>query len=185
MILEAETSLLIAVRARLLATLEMSDDQVDIEIDDVAPAMIGQVFYCISPSGAGAGRYSQQADMTTHNVFGVRVAVMERITDVPRDRRRDTAFLDRLRSINGRLSQVSRLLRFDYQTLVTANAELALLGIPGKFHRPLVPMSVDGKPRMLTSDVVGAKATNTGGDLMVVMVRGIDFGGAEFIGMDQ
>lgn len=183
MILEAETALLIAVRRILMEQLSIVADSIDIEIDDLAPAMTGNTYYCLSPAGGTVGKYTATADQTTHNIFGVRVAVIMKITEIPRDRRRNSAFLDRLSSINGLLSAVSRVLRFNYVVLDYANAELELTAINGQFKKPLVPQSIDQKPKMVASDIYNAKSTNTGGDTMVAMVRGINFGGAEFFGI--
>ncbi len=182
MILDAEIAILAAVRTRLMETIGIVADEIDIELDDVAPGMAGQTYYAISANGCEPGKHSTLGDQTTHNLFGVRVAVIERITDVARDRRRTTAFIDRLRSINGKLSQVSRFLRYSYETINLANIDLASGNIDGKFIKPLVPKSCDQKPRLVQSEMYGAKSTSTGGDLVVAMVRGINFGGAEFIG---
>ena len=127
MILLAETSLLVAVRERLLDALGIPQDAIQIELDD-------------------------------------------------------EAFLDRLRSTNTLLSEVSRVLRHDYDTIEIANADLVSQGVDGKFVQPLVPTSVDGKPRMATADLYDSGRANSGGNTQVVMVRGINFSGAEFIG---
>lgn len=182
MILEAETSLLIAVRDKLIESLGIAQDAIQIELDDEGPSMSGQTFYAVSPNQASPGRYSGTFGAPANDLFGVRVAVMQRMGNVPKDRKRQSAFLDRLRSTNTLLSEVSRVLRQDYDTINAANDDLTAQGIDGKFVRPLVPTSVDNKPRMATADIFDAGRTNTGGNTQVVMIRGINFSGAEFIG---
>ncbi len=182
MILLAETSLLIAVRERLIDSLGIPQDAIQIELDDEAPAMAAQIHYSISPSQASPGRYSSPFGAPANDIFGVRVAVLQRMGNVAPDRKRGSAFLDRLRSTNTLLSSVSRVLRHDYDTISTANADLVSQGVDGKFVKPLVPSSVDGKPRMATADLYDAGRSNTGGNTQVVMIRGINFSGAEFIG---
>ena len=182
MILQAETSLLIAVKRRLTDAMNISEDHIDIELDDTAPAMTSQVFFAISPAQASQGRYSGTYGAPAHDMFGARVAILMRMGNVPKDRQRTSAFLDRLSSINSLLSEVSQTLRQDYTTIEIANAELLQMGIDGTFTKPLVPLSIDQKPRMATGDIYDAGRQNSGGHTQVVMVRGINFGNAEFIG---
>lgn len=184
MIFEAETALLVAVRLRLIDQLHLDESIIDIELDDIAPAIAGDLYFAVSPAQAQAGRHSQNADQAHHNLFGVRVAVLKRIGNVPRDRRRHV-FLDRLRGINAELSRVNRAIRFDYHTLNLANLDLARNNISGSFIRPLVPTSVDGKPRLVTGDIYDSRPTGSHGDLIVAMVRGITFSGAEFVGRES
>lgn len=185
MILDAETALLEATHQRILEGLsEVKSDMIDIEIDDLAPSMAGNVYYAISPNAGSPGRYDGTSWETFHYEFGVRVVVLEKMGTYPRDRQR-SAFISRLRSINQRLKGVSRMLRFDYAVISMANANLNTEGIAGKFHKPLVPQSVDTKPRLLTSPIVGARTAGTGGNTDIIMSRGINFGRAEFIGKDH
>lgn len=184
MIFEAETSLLVAVRERLLETLGLDQDAVEIELDDQAPAMSGETFYALSPFGVSPGPHSNKGDQIVSNTFGVRVAVLLRVGNVPRDRQRNVAFLDRYRSLNSRLSEVSRVIRYNYDLLGIANQDLNVQGLITStnegFCKPLVPQSADAKPQMVTGAIVGAKQLNSGGNPLVVMKRGINFGGAEF-----
>lgn len=182
MILLAETSLLVAVRERLLDALGIPQDAIQIELDDEAPSMAGQVHYAVSPAQASPGRFSAKFGAPANDVYGVRVAILQRMGNVAPDRKRTSAFLDRLRSTNTLLSEVSRVLRHDYDTIEIANADLVSQGVDGKFVQPLVPTSVDGKPRMATADLYDSGRANSGGNTQVVMVRGINFSGAEFIG---
>ncbi len=185
MILQAETSLLIAVRQHLKDQLGIGDDAIDVELDDTAPAMSGQVFYAISPSNASQGRYSGTFGAPAHDMLGARVAVIMRMGNVPKDRTRQSAFLDRLHGINSLVSNVSRAVRQNYDLINIANAELEQMGVDGSFTKPLVPVSVDPKPRMATGDIYDAGRNNSGGNAQVVMIRGVNFANAEFIGKMQ
>lgn len=185
MILQAETSLLIAVRQHLKDQLGIGDDAIDIELDDTAPAMSGQVFYAVSPSNASQGRYSGTYGAPAHDMLGARVAVIMRMGNVPKDRTRQSAFLNRLHGLNTLVSDVSKAIRQNYNLINIANSELEQMGVDGSFTKPLVPVSVDQKPRMATGDIYDAGRNNSGGNAQVVMIRGVNFANAEFIGKMQ
>ena len=178
MIFEAETALLDAVHNRLMNALKLDPNEIDIEVDDAAPAIVGQRYFMITPAQAAAGRHAQQGDKTHHNLFGCRVAVVHRTGVVPRDKMRTA-----MRRLNAELSIVSRILRFDYETINAAHADLTAQNIAGSFIRPLVPTSADAKPRLVAGDLFGAKPGNTGGAWAGIL-RGVTFTGAEFIGKE-
>lgn len=178
--LDAEVALLSAVRTRLIEYLALSPDDIDIELDDLAPAMAGQTYYAVSPAGAGAGRHSPGFDQSYHWTFGCRVTVLVKATQIARDRRR-TVFLDKLKGINRLLSLISKAIHFDYSVMQAANAELAKDDVDGSFHKPLVATSIDARPATFSIDPYGS-ASGQLGDPVVGIKRGIIFTGAEFFG---
>lgn len=183
--LEAEVSLLIAVRQRLITQLNIDEESIDIEIDDLAPAMTGKTYYALSPFAGGPARHNDKGDQTFHNTFGVRVVVIQRIGNEPRSQYRNSAFLDRLRSVNSKLEDVSRAIHKQYAVVELANADVTVnIALNGKFITPLVSKSIDQKPKAVAGDLFDAKSNrSTSSTPVAAMVRGINFGGAEFIGV--
>ena len=180
MFLDAESAILAAVRDTLIDELEIRSADIGIEIDDLAPAIAGERYYALSAQGSAPARHEEQADKVFHYRFGVRVALIERITETPRDRRGEV-YANRVNSLNSRLSLVSKTLRFSYDLLTRANQLITTSGLSGKFIKPLVPTSVDTKPVIVGGDIFAAKSKGRG-DAMMAMKRGINFTNAEFIG---
>lgn len=184
MILDVETVLLDTVRELLESELGLdpAKNQIDIELDDIAPAMTGDIYYAISPAGGQMGKHNKKADRSFNYVYGFRIAVIQRIGNVPRDRRR-SVFKGELQSINRRISKLESLIRFNYEiTSKVCEVMESKYRIHGMFTRPLVVTSIDQKPKTTTSDLYGSKKHNNNGDPVAAMVRGINFGGADFIG---
>lgn len=180
MIFEAETALINAVHRTLLEQLQISEAQIDIEVDDVAPGMAGKTFYCISPYGAQPGKHSASGDQIQNYVFGIRVAVIERIGNLPRDRR-GSHFITYNSGINAQLSRVSKAIHYSHGVRRYANEELEGNEAGGTFQTPLKVQSADQRPTLRQAEVYGGKAMGQG-DPIVCMVRGINFGGAEYYG---
>jgi hypothetical protein len=180
--LDAETALLEAVRQRLMEAMGLESSAVEVELDDQAPAMTGDKYFVVSSNGASPGQFSKRGEKIVHDVFGVRVAAIKRIGNVPRDRRRDSVFSYNLDSVNTLLTQVSEALRLDYAVLNIANATLSLRGMTGKFMVPMNVQSVDPKPRTETGDIYDAKRQAQKGTPVAAIVRGINFAGAEYVG---
>ena len=124
MILEAETALLEAVRVHLMEALGLKHDQIDCEIDDLAPSVAGAHYVSLSPANGAPGRHNNAADQSFHYMFGVRACVVQRVGEIPRDQRR-SVFMTQLRSINKQLSRISRFIRFNYDTINRANEILS------------------------------------------------------------
>lgn len=168
-----------------MTRLDIHAREIDIEIDDLAPSVAGDFYYAISPFGSRPGPHSSQ--QVSHDVIGVRVCVFQRITDVPRDRRREamigsSLFKGRLSSLNQRLTEISQAVRNNHCLVGAATEALAGKGFEAQFVKPLVPVSYDAKPTMVTGETYAAKKTNSGGEMWVAMKRGINFGNAEVIG---
>lgn len=184
MIFEPETALLHATREILMERLPLNADQIDIELDDEAPAMAGDVYYCLSPFGFRVGEKNKNGYGIVHGVYGVRVAVLQRISKVPRDRRREI-FAGRLNSLNSKLSAVMTKVQWSETLICKANSYLTkhCPGIGGEFKRPLVAVSADSKPKLQTGkQTYDSKNLNNPGHNFAAMVRGINFGEAEFYG---
>lgn len=180
--LEVELILMEAVRTRLMERLEFNADQVDFEIDEEAPAMTGDFYCSIRPIDGRIGRFQNNME-TQHFQYGIRVVCHERISDVGRDRRKRIAY-ERHRSISSKLTTIYKALTGDYDLMSSVNAELERDDICGKFIKPLLPKSIDTAPKMRASDLYGGKKLNQG-DPIVSITRGINFGGAEFMGNQE
>ena len=184
MIFTPESALMQSVRKRLITKLELTADQIDIELDDEAPAMAGDVYYSITPYGFRVGPLTRSSPGTLHYFFGVRVAVLQRITDVARDRRRNI-YAGRLNSLNQRLDKVANVVACNDGIICATKDELKDFGgcCSGEFIRPLVVVSADAKPKLQTGKVTyDSKNLSNPGHSFAAMVRGVNFGEAEFIG---
>lgn len=177
--LEAELILMEQVRETLMGRMHLNHDQVDYEINEEAPAMTGQFYCSIMPADGRIGNLMNNL-ATQHYVYGIRVIAHQRISDIGRDRRKRIAY-ERYRSINAKLTEISNLIAGNHGLMVCANQQLESEQVCGKFLKPLMPRSIDPRPKVITSDYYGGKR-QSGGDPTVAIARGINFGGAEFIG---
>lgn len=179
MSLLAETELLSAVRGKIVLALSVEDHTVTIEMDEEVPAIAGDKHFVVSPLGITKGPRHNTATGTIDFYVGVRVCVYRRITAIPRDRRRDQAFLDRLSGINADLDAIMDAIDFKYNLNDTANAALSISS-GGGFIEPLRFASFDPRPAPVFKDVYAAGA-GTPGDSILAIKRGINFDSARFV----
>ncbi len=184
MIFNIETALLNATRDHLMEQLKLAADQIDIELDDEAPAMAGKLYFTVCPHGFRLGKKNSTATGIVHASYGIRVAVLQRITHQPRDRRREI-FAGRLNSLNQQLSRVFEAMHWSSSLICKANKRLRkdCPGLTGDFTRQMVAVSADSKPKLQTGKkTYDSKSLNNPGHDFAAMVRGINFGEAEFFG---
>ena len=181
MFLVAETELLLAVRDFLRTYLgDIPNNDIQIEIDDTPPATAGHLYVAIIPHGTVPGDKNNSMDLTHHYQVGCRIVVFERITDIPRDRRRCV-----VEPVNNWLTDIAVAIRFNYTIINTANAALADRGRTGKFTRPLIPQGADSKPQLVTGEDYNSRKKSQQGDPWVAVKRGINFGMAEFFSQEE
>lgn len=179
--IEAETSLLEAVRNRLRSECSYRDAECDVELDDQVPAIAGDRYVAVVPMGMRQGPRHNSSGGAFDLLLGCRVTVFLRMADVPRDRRR-SVFLERTRGINAELGKVMRAIDFSYAVTTAANdLEESLNGSEG-FIEPLRFISMDDKPQPVAREPFdAASALTKGSDPILAIKRGISFHGARFL----
>jgi hypothetical protein len=173
-----ENAMLIAVRQAIVEAGICNEYEVDIEIDDQAPAVAGDQYIALSSENIQIDNYRNPEAF--HGSFGFRAAAYQRITAIPRDRRRSIYF-DLLLNLNDRLDAVSRLFHFNGDFICLVNGILVDLNIQGKFTTPLELSRIDTKPRAVGMAEYAAKNTGSG-ESVIALCRGIGFAGAKFVG---
>lgn len=176
----AELALVEAVRDTLIEAINLPPDSIDIQMDDIAPATAGQTYIAIQPSIIGPGSTTDKADQVIHFEIGCRVAVILRIGQIPRDRRR-SIYLSRAQALSYPIRKAVESLHFQYAVINRANTIAAGDGDGGQFIKPLRFSGVDGKPRFSTADIFAGQAAESGADPIVAMIRGVNFRGAEYM----
>lgn len=177
---DPESELLVAVADAIRTALSLDDFACDIDTEDNVPAIAGTRHVIITPSSFQTGPRHRTTATGVDFVIGCRAVVFHRITDVPRDRRRNV-YLDRTRGINSELSKIIKAVDFEYDILSAANTAM---GIPtgGGFIEPLRLVSLDPRPQMVMRDDYAAAGTKTtGSQPQVAMKRGVNFSFARFL----
>ncbi len=180
--IDAETTLLEAVRDAVQAALSLQDRQCDVELDDIVPAIAGDLHVVIVPNGFGPGPRHMTSGTVIDQVVGCRVVVFQRMADVPRDRRRNV-FLERTKGLNRLLNQVHAAIDFSYPVLDAANTSLGSAITEGEgFREPLKFAGVDPRPQTVMHDPYEAASNpRRGADPVLAIKRGINFSGARFL----
>lgn len=175
---DVENYLLIAIRDLIISAGIVEEYECEIEIDDQAPAVTGDRYIAISAEGLtmGANKVPELFEAS----FGARIAAYQRVSAIPRDRRRSIYF-NLLFDLNKRLSSIATLLHFNHYLTCGINATLLEEGIEGKFVSPLKVNRADPKPRPVPHGDYAAMNSNRG-DQTFSLVRGISVGGADFRG---
>lgn len=179
--LVAETCLLLAIRARLQLRLALTDNDCNIVFEDALPATAPALFIAISGAAATTAERHVSSGEVTDMRFSARVTVYKRITDVPRDRRRNL-FIDRLTGLHTTLDRV--MAEIDNNNELMRAAELLLVDTPaegGQFPEPFRDMQIDPNPRAAFADPYdAAKMDSANGDPILAICRGVTFTRARF-----
>lgn len=174
-LLSAEKNLLLGVRNRLRTGVPYTNAQCQIEPDDDAPAIVGDVYCIVGAQGYRPGPRNATGGQVSDLVFSVGIFVAMRITAVARDRREQT-FVEGTRTLNKELEKVAELLNWNWTLVSEVNTLLtAETGTAGFMH-PLVFESIDPKPRILGGEFFGSDYEGAAG-----MGRLMRFGGARRI----
>ena len=148
-----QRALLLAVRERLLLPeadggAGLLENQCDVELDDQVPAVTGDVYCPIVFNGAARGPAHLSSGGVHDWLLSVKIVVMMRAKNVPRDRKR-SVFTDRSDSLASLVDRVYQAVDFRYE--LTQRADEIILQETGSiegFNHPLVwrdttpPMSV-------------------------------------------
>ncbi len=164
LLLDAETALLLAVRARLrrYLTVDVLPKDIHIELDEMAHPATGPVGIIITPDGTSPGNDHLGDGGYVHEVFGVAITVIMRSAHVPKDRWKHLLvntdhYLAYNITLNQHVRRIRALIDFDYDTINHAADLLAANGDTrqGNFH-PLVWKSQDRRPRTIAPEAFSA-----------------------------
>lgn len=186
MILQSETSLLLAVLKVLRLPLEKSGAgfsalECDIEADEMSPATVGDLYVPVIPGGFRPGPRHNTSGGVFDFIFAVTVLVIKRTGNVPRDRTREVligGYANNLCSLNDDCDRVINAIDFDLGYTVNNIANGIITERTGSsegFIEPLKFKGIDAKPRIANAELFGGTGTKAG------LVRGIYFDGARRI----
>lgn len=176
----AEISLLRACRDRLRLPQNTSgggggysETECEVEFDEMAPATVGKVYVAALPGGWRPGPHHNTSGGVNDLVYSVRIAVVRRISNVPRDRKR-SVFLDNLDSLDDDIDRIYSVVDWKYELINAASAIiLAEGGSSEGFIEPLRLVGEISQPREVGSEFFGGKPGDAAG-----MMRVLPFGGA-------
>lgn len=173
---KAETALLQAVRNRLRSENGYSDEQCEIEFDELAPGTVGDLYVVVLPGGWQPGPRHKTSGGVNDLVYGLDVTVIKRIRHVPRDRTRDV-FLNNLDNLNDEIDAIYNAIDFVYAVNDAANTIITNdNGSTEGFVEPLKFQSVERRPRQVNPELFAAQGTQAAG-----LARTISFHGARRI----
>ncbi len=166
------------------ATVTYLARQVEVEIDEFAPATVGDIYIMVLPGGVEAGPTHNTSGGVIDKLYGVDVAIAIRSPPKPRDRRRE--LLTGFRGTTGltvgfeyHQLNIELQLDFNYTLLATANAFITVESPVGQrqgFQEPLKFAGV-GPIREAPAEVFAG----TPGDTPAALIRTIRFRGARRI----
>ena len=170
----SETALLTAVRHQIITKCGYTDSQVGIELDEIIPPLVGDVYVHVAPGEWTPGDANNTSGGVLDEVLSVDVTVIMRAAKVPKDRRRGV-LIDNLDGINVRLRKIITAIgNFSYDLINEANALLSD-GAEG-FVEPLRFRGMS-KPHVVPSEQFSARA----GEPQAGIERTAKFGGARRI----
>ncbi len=176
----AEKHLLAAVRDRIRAQCGYKDEECQIELDEMAPATVGQVYVAVTPGGCRTGNVHATCGGVRDLLLSVNAFVIRRIRNVPRDRLRNV-FAENLGCLDDDIDKIIEAVDWRYEVVNAANAALTLEGLePGFLEKPLIFTGLDDKPRLANPDLFAGAQQNTG-SVTAGMVRAIRFGNARHL----
>jgi len=174
--LTAEKNLLIAVRNAIRAAGSFSDAECEIEYDELAPATTGDKYIIVMPAGWRPGPRHQSCGGINDLLYAVDVMVARRISNVPRDRRREQ-FLWNLQALTAIMDVVFGAVDFQYGLINAANALITTDTTSTEgFIEPLRFTGMDSRPRVVGGDLFGGTDDTAAG-----LARTIHFGNARRI----
>lgn len=174
----AETALLLAGRTLLRRPLNnggagFSDKECQIEADEMAPAVVGDLYVVLMPGGFRPGPRHNTSGGVYDLIYGLDVLVARRTGNVPRDR-----YLATLEALNAEVDRVITALDFDAtnQLLQVANRLIReKTGTQDSFIEPLKFAGVDKRPKPAPGSFFGGTSTKAG------IMRGVFFQGARLV----
>jgi hypothetical protein len=175
----AEKFLMLATRDRLRLPQPTgggyAENECDVEFDEMAPATVGQVYLAVLAGGWRPGPHHNKCGGVNDLVYSLSVAVVRRIGNVPRDRRRDI-FLNNLNTLDDDIDRVFSVVDWKYELMNLANSLITAETQSSEgFIEPLRLIGEVSRPRLVGAEFFGGKGDEAG------MMRVIPFGGARRI----
>ncbi len=171
----SETALLETLAEKIRETCGYTEQQCQVEYDEVVPATAGEFYICVMPGGWVAGPNNAIGGGVLDEIFAADVSVIARARRVPRDRRRGI-FLDNLDGLNQRIrSIITSAAHFSYVLMNSTN--LKITDSSEKFIEPLKFRSVEPRPREVSPVIWGGTEGKEPGGL----ARTVRFDGARRI----
>jgi|GEM_PF-3502595 hypothetical protein len=178
----AEKALLLATRNRLRMPINMAfpsqggagftDDECNVEFDEMTPATVGHRYAAVMPGGWRPGPRHNTSGGVNDLVYGVDVLVVIRVGNVARDRLRDT-FLTNVGALDEQLDKVFPPIDFNEGLRNEANAIIqAETGSAEGFIENLRFMGTDAKPRLAPAELFAGSNDATSGLMRVLHFHG-------------
>lgn len=170
----SESALLRAVRDRIRAHASYEDRQVQVEIDERAPATAHDIFIIVWPTSYTAGPLHEDNEGDVDRIYGVNVSVCLRSPKVPRDRQGDL-----LTGLTGSFTVHHRNIdaQIDKQNAVMTAANVFISAEEGAgnqgFSIPL-KFSTAGSIREAPAEIFAANASTT----PAALIRTLEYRGA-------
>lgn len=170
----SEIALLTGVRDHLRTALTLTAAQCEVEIDELPPAVVGDLYVIVMPGGWDAGPRNSEAGGVLDETYGVEITVVLRAPKYPRDRRR-VQMLDSVSGINAKIDAVRAAMHFKSGVMSTVNA--LITNSSEKFVEWLKFSSVERKPRVVGGEYFASNANEDAAGL----ARTVSFIGARRI----
>lgn len=179
--IEGELYVLEAVRDILRSKLGLSPEQCECEYDEQIPAIAGNTYVAVIPSGCTPGPKHDTSGGIHDCIHSVQVMVIQRAV-TPRDRRR-SIFLDRLSGVNLLLSNIIKAIDWQHDVHSLMNHLLwEDDNNASPFQGFLRVSRIDPKPRMINTETYGATSGGqSGATPYVAMARSVYFSGCRRI----
>lgn len=171
---DEETALLLAVREKIRDLLG-AEREVNIEYDELPPSTIGAFYVAVIPGGITVLQESTSSGGVGYFTYGVKVCLIMRIADVPKERIREK-FVWGASSLNKRLRAIIGALDLSAPWPAVMNRANELINWDSRqgFIEPLRLQSIDKTPQ-----VAGAEFFQATNGENVGLKRSIVLGGAK------
>lgn len=154
-----------------------SDTECDCEPDEDFPPTMGQVYIAVMSGGFAPGPRHSTSGGVRDFLFGINIAVVRRIGNVPKDRKADL-FIENVDSIENDVDRIISLVDWKEEIRTTANA--IINADTGSSEGFLTPLRLSGEVRP-PQPVGGDKFSSANGKEPAGMMVVIPFHGARRI----
>ncbi len=150
-----------------------SDTECDCEPDDDFPPTSGQVYIAVMSGGFAPGPRHNTSGGVRDFVFGINVAVVRRIGNVPKDRKTEL-FIDNVDSIENDVDRIISILDWKEEVRQAANVIIASeTGSSEGFITPLRLSGEVGPPQPVGAEKFGAvRGAEPAGMMVVIPLHG-------------
>jgi len=150
-----------------------TEDVCRVEYDEFAPAEVGQIYVAIMSNGVRPGRTHSPSGTVIDETYGIEIAVVMRVADVPKDSLSDF-YLHGANSLNSELGRIRDAVDFSYDLMNDCNEQLKRLSknvSAQPFSHPLVWQGYSARPRIVGSEYF----SDIAGEQKAGLVRSVQF----------